>query len=163
VLSRRVAPADAWYQLAALSRDISQYVDHAVQRNIMYEYRVEAVDSSGLRSPARLTVQARPFDTGVRPPVKELIAVFNQKDNSVSLNWVYTPSRTESAYCVVYRSRNGAPLSRYRSVDSGQKSFVDHEVTGPAVYEYAVKLMTHSGAESPLSERIRVQVQQQGR
>jgi hypothetical protein len=129
----------------------------------MYEYRVEAVDSSGFRSPAKLTVQARPFDTGVRTPVKELTAIFNQKDNSVSLSWVYTPPKTESAYFVVYRSRNGAPVSRYRSVDSGQKSFVDHEVTGPAVYEYAVKLMTQSGAESPLSERIRVQVHQQTR
>ena len=163
VLSRRVAPAEAWYEVATLGRGISQYVDRAVQRNIMYEYRVEAVDSSGLRSPARLTVQARPFDTGVRPPVTELTAVFNQKDNSVSLNWVYTRTRTESAYFVVYRSRNGAPITRYRSVDSGQTSFVDHEVTGPAVYEYAVKLMTHNGAESPLSERIRVQVQQQSK
>ena len=159
VLSRRVSPKDTWFQLAALARGASQYIDRAVQRNIMYEYRIEAVDSSGLRSPARLTVQARPFDTGVRPAVKDVAAVYGATNNTIMLSWSYSPAKSESAYFVVYRSRNGSPLIRYRAVDFDQKGFIDREITGTGTYEYAVKVMTQSGAESPLSERVRVQVQ----
>jgi uncharacterized protein len=163
VLFRRVPPTTGWYELATLSRETSQYIDRAVQQNIMYEYRIEAMDSSGLRSPAGLTVQARPFDTGVRPSVRELSAAFDPKDNTISLNWTYSAPKKERAYFVVYRSKNGAPLSRFRSVDSAEKTFVDREISGAAVYEYAVKVMTQNGAESPLSERIRVQVQGQNK
>lgn len=162
VLSRRVSPKDVWVPLATLSRETSVYADRAVMQNIMYEYRIEAVDSSGLRSPAALTVQARPFDTGVRPPVKEFAAVFNQKESAVILTWTHTPGRAEKFYFVVYRSRNGATVSRYRSVDSDRRTFVDREISGPGTYEYAVKILTWNGAESPLSERIRVRVPQPG-
>jgi uncharacterized protein len=163
VLFRRVPPRGDWIQIASLHGKASQYVDREVVQNTMYEYHIEAVDSSGLRSPAKLTVQARPFDSGIRPPVKELSSVFSAKDNTVTLSWSYAPVKKEKLHFVIYRSKSGEPISRLRSVDSSRRSFVDAEVAGPGFYDYAVKVMTQNGAESPLSERARVLIPPAGK
>jgi uncharacterized protein len=163
VLFKRIPPKGEWTQIASLPGKPSQYVDREVVQNTMYEYHIEAVDSSGLRSPAKLTVQARPFDSGIRPPVKELSSDFNAKDNTVALHWSYVPVKAEKLHFLVYRSKNGEPISRLRSVEHDRRAFVDADVTGPGLYEYAVKVMTQNGAESPLSDRTRVQIPPAGR
>jgi uncharacterized protein len=163
VLFRRTGAKDAWVQIASLPRTASLYVDKAVTQSVMYEYLVVAVDSSGLRSPAKLTVQGRPYDTGVRNTVHGLSGTFNGVDNTIVLKWSYTPPHGEKTYYLIFRSRNNAPLSRFRSVESTSGEFVDRDVAGPATYEYAVKVMTQGGAESPISDRARVQISQPGR
>jgi uncharacterized protein len=163
VLSRRVLPGGVWANLATLPKQAEQFVDRAVTQNTLYEYRVEAVDSSGLHAPALLTVQARPYDTGIRAPVRNLTAIFNQEERAISLTWVYAAAKGDIPYFVIYRMHDSPRLARYRSVDSGVRTFTDKEIAGSGVFEYAVKVMTPSGAESPLSERVRVQIPQQGK
>jgi hypothetical protein len=163
ILSRRALPSEAWVALATLPHNAAHYLDRAVQHGTMYEYRIEAVDSAGLRSPPGLTVQARPFDTGVRTAPTDLKATFDQHTNAMTLTWAYASTMNESAYIVIYRSRNGNPLLRYRSVEADQRAFVDNEITGPGDYTYAVKVITRTGAESVLSAPARVRIEPPGR
>lgn len=158
VLSRRTSTKEPWTVLATLSREASSYVDRAVAQNVMYEYRIEAVDSTGLRSPARLTVDGRPFDSGLRPAVANLTAEFNSKNRTVILHWSYDPEKHEKLFFVIYRAQSGSPLRSYRSVGGEQKSFIDTGFSGPSAYEYAIKVTTRDGAESALSAVVRVQV-----
>jgi uncharacterized protein len=163
LLSRRTLPGGSWTLVGTLPRTASQYTDRDVQHNAMYEYRIEAVDSSGLHSPSALTVQARPFDSGVRAPASGLTAAFDQQAKTVTLQWAATASGNEKSYVVVFRSKNNGPLLRYRSVDGSERAFVDREITGAGTYEYAVKIITEGGAESPLSARTSITVQAQGK
>jgi uncharacterized protein len=163
LLSRRTMPGEAWVLIATLARTASQYTDMAVQPNTTYEYRIEAADSSGLRSTPGLTVQARPFDTGVRAPATGLTATHDQKANTITLQWFASASSTEKMYVVVFRSKNNGPLLRYRSVDGSERMFVDREIGGAGTYEYAVKIITESGAESPLSSSASVNLRATGK
>ncbi|MBK7256912.1 MAG: hypothetical protein IPI01_03680 [Ignavibacteriae bacterium] len=163
MLSRRSLPSEAWISLVTLPHDAVHYLDRAVQHGTMYEYRIEAVDSTGLHSMPGLTVQARPFDTGVRPAPTELKATFDQHTNAITLTWAYAPTMNESGYVVIYRSRNGNPLLRYRSVEADQRAFVDSEISGPGDYTYAVKVITRTGAESVLSVAAHVRIEPPGK
>jgi fibronectin type 3 domain-containing protein len=162
VLSRRIPPSEPWTALATLLNSAAQYVDHAVQQGVMYEYRIEAVDSAGLHSPPGLTVQARPFDSGVRPAPTNVKASFDQRTNEVTLSWTYASPKSESSFIVVFRSRNGTAFLRYRSVEADQGTFVDREITGSGEYAYAVKVITRTGAESVLSAPARVRIEPPG-
>lgn len=163
ILSRRSLPEGPWTAVATLQNSVTRYLDRAVQQGTMYEYRIEAVDSAGLHSLPGLTVQARPFDSGVRPAPTDLKAAFDEHANAITLTWTYAGAPQESAYVVVFRSRNGSPLLRYRSVDAGQHAFTDGEITGPGDYAYAVKIITTTGAESVLSTTARVHIEPPGK
>ncbi|MBI4534796.1 MAG: hypothetical protein HY708_00870 [Ignavibacteriae bacterium] len=158
VLYRRVSEQKRWEPLITLSRTADRYVDKGVNQNTMYEYLIEALDSSGYRTPAELSVQARPYDTGVRSPVTGLRASYDEGERRVILSWSYSPRKQESFYYVVYRATAASALSQYKSVSSTRQTFLDAELVGPGTYEYAIKVMTESGAQSPLSERARVTV-----
>lgn len=163
ILSRRALPDDPWIRIATLSRTASQYTDKDVQQNAMYEYRIEAADSSGLHSEPGLSVQARPFDSGMRAPATGLTASYDQNTNVITLRWSADAAKPEKTYIVVFRSKNNGPLLRYRSVDGSEQMFVDREISGAGAYEYAVKIITEGGAESPLSSRASVLVQGPGK
>ncbi len=158
LLYRRTQGESRWTLLATLSRAEGRYTDKAVKQNTMYEYQIEAVDSTGLRAMALLPVQARPYDTGVRPAPSALRAAYDAVGKRVELSWFYMPRREEKFYYVVYRSVPNAPLVQYTSFTSPQPAFTDSDLLGAGMYAYAVKVVTESGAESPLSERVQVTV-----
>ena len=157
-LYRRTAGQQRWTPLASLPRNAETYEDKAVQQNVMYEYQIEAQDSTGLRAMALLPVQARPYDAGVRQAPSALRASYDAAAKRVLLSWFYVPRREEKFYYVIYRAAPDAALLQYRSFVSPQPSFADADLPGAGAYVYAVKVITESGAESPLSEKISVTV-----
>jgi hypothetical protein len=156
ILYRRTAGQTRWTVLATLSHSAGTFEDKDVQQNVMYEYQIEAQDSTGLRTMALLPVQARPYDTGVRPAPSALQASYDAAARRVLLSWFYIPRREEKFYYVVYRAAPNAPLVQYRSFTSARPAFTDTELLGTGSYVYAVKILTESGAESPLSEKVSV-------
>jgi fibronectin type 3 domain-containing protein len=158
VLYRRTDETQSWTMLATLSRIDAMYVDKAVTQNVMYEYEIEAVDSSGLKAMAELPVQGRPYDTGVRPTVSGLRGSYDAAQKKVVLNWLYKPVKQEKFFYLIYRSALNTPLNHYKSIQQTQSTFADDALLGNGMYTYAVKVITDSGAESPLSERVQVTV-----
>ncbi len=157
-LYRRLRHATAWSLLAVLRPREASYVDNAVTQNTTYEYTIEAVDSSGLHSPAATPVQARPYDPGIRPLVHDLKGQYQETERRVLIQWNYAPLKQEKFFFLVFRSVGGGPLAPYRSFPSSQLSFTDDQLLGVGRYVYAVKVMTENGAESPLSGRVEVVV-----
>jgi len=158
ILYRKTADSTRWMQLATLARTASEYTDKAVKQNVMYEYQIEAVDSSGLRAMALLPVQGRPYDTGVRPPVSGVSARYDVVQKKVLLSWSYVTTKDERYYFLIYRSAKNSPLSQYKSVPSTQRAFADGELVGDGVYTYAVQVVTDNGAQSRVSERAQTTV-----
>jgi uncharacterized protein len=158
-LYRRVASDSRWQQLAAVRPHTGMYVDTAVQKKTLYAYQIVAVDSTGLRSLPSETVQARPYDTGVRPPVKNLAAVLGTKTGTVRLTWQYELPGRQKFWFVIYRSVAGTGLRTYKSIESKQRTFVDDQLVGKGTYGYSVKVMSQGGGESPLPAPVTVNVQ----
>jgi hypothetical protein len=58
----------------------------------------------------------------------------------------------------VYRSAKNSPLTQYKAIDENQTQFIDTDLIGAGLYEYAVKVKTRNGAESRVSAHARVAV-----
>ena len=155
-LFRRMQGERDWVLIATLSRTADSYADSKVRHGVMYEYQIEAVDSSGLRARAELPVQARPYDTGVRPAVEQLNAVYDPERKAVLLDWRHAPREGDAVYYVIYRSFEDSPLLVLTSAELREPRYVDTSLVGDGAYVYAVQVMTRGGAESPLSARARV-------
>ncbi len=154
VLLRRSASAEGWDTLATLPALASAFVDNRVVQKTTYEYQVAVVDSSREPVLAELTVQARPFDAGVRPAVRKLTAVFVKESNSVRLEWAYQDREGDRLYFVIYRSVETGEFVPLKSVAGSLRTFADRALIGDGTYRYRIQAATHGGAESPLSDVV---------
>ena len=158
VLYRKAAAEKAWKKLVSLAPSDRSYTDRDVTQTITYQYRIEAVDSSGLHSGFAMPVQGRPYDTGLRPGVENVVAAYDAKSKSITVRWQYKTTRKEKYWFAIYRAVEKYQLVLYRSVDATAKSFQDTNLNGKGVYRYAVRVMTATGAESVLSATVQVDV-----
>ncbi|HTP13266.1 MAG TPA: hypothetical protein VMM37_06530, partial [Bacteroidota bacterium] len=157
-LYRKSAQQEPWKKIATLRPTEALYVDRDVSQMVTYQYRIEAVDSSGFHSGFAMPVQGRPYDTGMRPSAESVAATYDPKSGAITVHWQYKTTRKEKYWFVVYRGVEPSPLVQYRSVDASARSFRDTNLSGKGTYHYAIKVMTATGAESALSLPTLVQV-----
>ncbi|MBI5646517.1 MAG: hypothetical protein HY962_06260 [Ignavibacteriae bacterium] len=159
VVFRRTAGEAEWTTLRRLGPADTELVDRDVQATVTYEYTLQAVDSAGNRSELSMSVRARPYDSGVLPTPRDLQAVYNKETRRISVRWT-SPVRREGLSFLVYRSFNGEGLKKYAAVAAEEKAeYIDTALRGKGTYEYAIRVVHSSGAESPLSDVIRVVVE----
>jgi fibronectin type 3 domain-containing protein len=158
VLYRRKSGEEAWTPLASLAASQDSYLDHAVSQRTMYEYSLEAVDSSGLRSKPAVPVQGRAYDTGARPGVTAVNGIVDAKGKFIRLSWSYSASLKEKYWFVIYRAFDAGSLMEYRSVESSARIFNDTNLLGKGTYKYAVRVQTAVGGLSPISQPITVEI-----
>jgi len=156
-LSRRVADSVSWRVIDTLRATMQSYTDRKVEKRKTYEYRIVTIDSAGLRSTPALSVLARPYDTGIKPPVSDLRASYDSQNRKARLTWTYAPADRDTFWFVVYRSAAGTPLVQYRAINGADRSFEDHGVP-PGSYQYAIKVMSGAGGQAPLSGAVNVDV-----
>ncbi len=158
ILFRKTADADRWDTLATLSRSITSYTDRDVVLNMTYEYQIAVVDSNGMSVWAELPVQSRPYDSGVRPPVRDVKAILDQDAKGIRIEWAYDAQETDRVYFIIHRSVSDASFVQLRSVAGSARSYVDRELVGEGTYRYRIQVLTHGGAESPMSSPVSVQI-----
>ncbi len=154
---RRRAGETRWDSVASLGRDARAFVDRAVKQNQTLEYTLDAVDSAGLRSEFASPVSARPYDPGMRAGVIGFSGRYDSAENKVALSWRYAGLNEEYRY-ILYRALPGKLLRQFATIESAARAFADTRLQGDGVYEYVIKVVTRSGAESMPSEAVRVQV-----
>ncbi len=155
-LERRAAGED-WQVIATLDTAAASFTDTKVRRSTEYQYRVTAVDDDGLMARCPSIVSGRPYDTGRRDEVKGLRAVYNDKDNTVTLSWDYQVATDEEQWFVIYRAVSGGQPLQYSTAAADARSWTEPVRPG-TTYHYAVRVRSGSG-ESPLSSVASVTIQ----
>jgi hypothetical protein len=159
ILERRKG-AGAWAVVGTFGRDMRAYNDNDVEPRVSYQYRIISIDSSGLRSAPSVAVEGRPYGTTKRAPVSGLRARYDSTSGHVVVSWEH-PSRPGSSYeYLLYRGKDGAQPSAYRSVGQASMKFEDGELAGSGTYSYAVRVRTNDGGISPLSAPVTVDVKE---
>src|SRR5688500_18519759 len=97
------------------------FVDRAVKRTCVYQYSVAAVDSSALRSDLSVSVIGRPYNSGVLPPVRQLVARHDRDRGAIDLRWDYGDPGEEHWF-VVYRADEQGMLRQYARVTSSERA-----------------------------------------
>ncbi len=155
---RRIMNNEKWDSLATLGSADSIFIDLNLKPNIMYEYALLAVDSSGLKSELSFPVNARPYYTGVLPVVKNLSVLFDEEKSNSILKWDY--ENLENVNFVIYRVFENNPPQRFATVSQSEsRNFIDSKLShGKGKYTYCIKVFDKLGGESKMSQPVDVYV-----
>lgn len=149
VLFRRLKEEDSWQALDTFDIQTASFTDNEVEIKVNYEYTIVTIDESGLKSDPAFPVMARPYDTGKRQPVGNLLAEYNDENKTVSLRWTYTPNPKERSWYVIYRTSDEGTFKEHKSIDGSTFSFVDSKPKKGEV-SYGIVVMTSHGGESEM-------------
>ncbi len=150
-LLRKEQNNNKWMTIASLDSKESNYIDTSVIKRITYEYEIEAIDSTGLHSPMSMSVNARPYDTGIRPEVQGLETFYDSSTRTIKITWRYPKPPKENYWFVIYKGIDKNPVTEYKSVSGTTTEFIDSEVTPKKNYTYGIRVMTDTGGQSILS------------
>ncbi len=148
MIYRREDMKAPWKLLDTLQKGQHSYVDTAVTKNVTYYYSLRAKDDSDLYSPYSNSVFARPYDTGVRPPVTNFRG--NKKEDRVLLSWEYA-NMNKDTFFVIYRTNKKGNLVQYKRTDT-----LTNNLNYEGAADYAVKVFTKDGGTSKLSNKVNI-------
>lgn len=141
---RKENPKNPWVKIADLKKDQKQYVDKNVKQGTMYYYTIRAKDDSGLYSKYAIPVKGKPYDNGVRPIVKNLKLVKQNKKNI--MKWEYDPKYPNVFFVIYKKDKNG----NFRQLTNTPK--MEFVINDKSIY--AIKAFTKDGGQSKLSKSI---------
>lgn len=125
--------------------------DGSLMAGTNYTYVVKAVDDAGLVS-ASAPLAISTADASVMPGIENLAAKYEPGAKNTKLQWKY--DQKGNYEFVVFRGMGADPLQAYKKVSGDKKAF--EETAVPGMYNYAVKVIYASGAESALSDAVAV-------
>jgi uncharacterized protein len=147
---RKTGMADAWLVLDTLAAGQDEFTDTLVTQGTMYYYSLRALDFSGNWSDYAHPVAARPYDSGVRPPVENLQVVRDDEAGAIRLSWDYQLDGSH-VFFVIYRQDDQGRFLQYRRTE--ERQFEESLRRGEGTV-YAVKAFTSDGGQSRLSDAV---------
>jgi len=132
------------------------YLDTAVVKGQWYEYKLQTVDDNNLSSDFSNVFPVRAYDSGRRPPLKNVKVELNKKKQTVKLSWQY--NETKVLYFQVFRGNEKVPLSILESTDPNVYELYDMKIAPGHRYIYRVKAVFKDGGESPFSEAFIIEL-----
>jgi uncharacterized protein len=144
----RKLKADApWELLSKVDNKSTSYIDKKLKQGTVYFYSLRAKDDSNLFSEYAKPVYGKPFDNGMRPPIKNL--VIKKDDKDISLSWEYE-LLNENTYFVIYKADKKGNLIQYKNTNK----LLFKEPIGKEMNGYAVKVFTKDGGQSKISNTV---------
>ncbi len=135
------------------SDTLRSFTDTSAQLGIGYFYKVMVIDESD-----NSAVSGSPyikFETGFRKKMTNVIFEVDRKDKFVKLKWNYSEKGAEKF--IIYRASKKEPLTIVKTLTFPQQEFIDKTVSMGNNYEYRIKAVFSSGAESLISDAILVE------
>lgn len=146
-IMRRKIGEDKWTTIDSLSKSVFSYTDNKVEKTVKYEYTIISFDESELSSIA-LPVSGMPYDKGDRPKVDKLSARYDEKNNSVIIEWNYNHKIKEKYWFVLYKGFTSNKCDELKALDSNTTYFIDKDIAESNVYYYAISIKTSMGGQS---------------
>lgn len=146
-LYRRKADEESWGTLLTTKDPaISKYTDSLAERGTLYEYALDVRDDDGNRSDLSNIVTARPYESGLRSGVDDVVCRYDSTAGGMVVRWRYGVRGDARIY--LYRGIDDREPSLLASVEGSTNEYIDREVYAGARYRYSLKVVTDDGGES---------------
>lgn len=136
-----------------IKEDSSQvFIDTTSEYGKIYTYRLTVYDAyNNFTSSKDLTIK---YETGYRKKLTKVNFIVDRTLKNISLNWEYNEKGIEKF--ILYRKKENEQLTIIKTVDGKTLSFIDATPNIGNVYEYRIKAVLYNGAESVISDPIKV-------
>lgn len=144
---------------------IDRYLETETPAGKPYEYRIDAIDLSDLRSTSE-TVQAQRIDDFIREPIKRIEGRADRREKTIVLEWPYKTEQANLDHFEIYRGKEDDDIlmvaklpARLLDPDTKRPRFI-YTDTGPlrmdTEYRYRIRAVFSDGGSSPLSKEATV-------
>jgi hypothetical protein len=137
-----------WTIILKTKGQTNKIIDTNIVVGLIYYYTIRAMDESNLYSEFSKMVFGKPYDSGVRPGVKNLIA--SKKDSSIILTWEYS-NTSKDVFFIIYKKNMDGQLVQYDI--TSDRIYIDKKISKEN--EYGVKVKTDDGGQSKMSNIIK--------
>jgi uncharacterized protein len=155
-LSRKEKDKDNW-EIASIFNikdNKNATIDSLIQSDILYEYKLLAVDSAGNKSTNAKTVFGKKISSGIRPSIVKIKTEKDTNKKQIILLWIYVQKDID--HFIIYRGTGENPISYYKMVKKDLNQFIDNELQINTSYKYKIKAIFSDGSESEFSKEILV-------
>lgn len=144
----------AWVLLDTLDTEVT-YTDTAAGLDVLYQYRVRAIDFAGNKSIFSPLKSGILKVTGDQTKVNNFIVKQKPKSPQVEMSWqVSIPAKLKKeTYSIdVYRSTGQDGVKFYKNLAAGQESYLEQNLEAGVLYNYALRVKYDNGLTGGLSE-----------
>ena len=128
------------------------FLDTAAELGKTYTYFLSAVDEDDNISKSKGLVIK--YETGFRKKLTTINYAVDRTQKNISLNWTYNEKDIEKF--ILYRKKENEPLTIIKTVNGNTLSYIDKTPNIGNIYEYRIKAVLHNGAESIISDAVKV-------
>jgi hypothetical protein len=147
-LIQRRAAGGPWEDLAFLPNGTTTYDDDSVQDGILYDYRIQVLDSQGKDSD--FTTLAEPVQSLPTPPAAPVLnPVTPESATSLQLNWNVGAGGTPTSYRVERGPSSSGPFTPVVTLTVSTTSFTDTGLNPASGYDYRVIAINDAGESGP--------------
>ncbi|MDO9000362.1 fibronectin type III domain-containing protein [Sediminibacterium sp.] len=131
---------------------LSFFIDTTVSCGNNYTYKISAYDKNNNFSVSKnLTLQ---YETGFRKKLTGVNYTVDRTLKAISLNWEYNEYEIEKF--ILYRKKENETLTILKTINGTTTFYVDNTPNIGNIYEYRIKAVLYNGAESIISDPIKV-------
>jgi uncharacterized protein len=128
------------------------FMDTTVLCGNTYVYQILVEDSSGNISTSKSLIIK--YETGFRKMITDVKYKVDRTSKSIYLSWNYPEQEIEKF--VLYRGKENQPVSILKTIDGTAFNYKDNNLNIGSNYEYRIKAIMRSGAESIISDPIKI-------
>ena len=151
ILSRKnITENSAWEVIYQATDTIQQFTDKNAVADKTYQYKIKAVDQSGLVSLPSTPLTIEVIDVGPPKLIKEINYNVNRQDRYIELFW--RAAEDDIVEYTLYKQENDKDPTTWRIVPAGVRRILDKAVNTNAVYTYYIRAILTSGKFTQLKK-----------
>lgn len=144
---------DDWELVATFYDETNEYLDTLMSPNTTYDYKVVAVDSSGLHSMVIRPVRLKSHKSKI-PPIYNFNVSVDNKTGQANLTWLHEFS--SDIKFVIYKEIDDSGYNLLKVNNASKTDLFDKNIQKGKSYNYAVKVMHEDGRKSKFSRVVSI-------
>jgi len=149
---RKVETDSIWTKYKIFTGLEKSFTDQNISPNIIYQYKIQAIDDSGLKSEIVNPVSLKSQPVNDHPIVEKINANFKDKENHVSLTWEY-PIQSGNTF-LIFRQIENYGFKTLTSLNGNITSFKDFDIHPGKSVKYCIKVLHDDGYRSDFGKIV---------
>lgn len=145
-----------WEKISDIMQNINEYKDTDIVSGAAYQYKIVAIDKSGLSSKVAFVIYLEALEKILEESLQNITLMLNDK-NQPKISWQAPGNKNHDV--VIYRSSSGSGFQVLKIIEKNNTSFVDRNTRIGNTYKYTLKARYNDGAQSKFSDVQEISIQ----
>lgn len=141
-----------WYKVT--ESDTNVYYDYDTRPELLYKYRITAIDNSLNKSDCGTFISAQPINKAIIDIQFNLKSKIDREEHEITLIWEQ-PKKAVKKY-IIYKSSENQPLHIVAYLNSDLNYFSDSNLTINTIYKYRIRAEFKDGTSSTFSKILTI-------